>query len=97
MKKEELDLNHPDALKFNIFLSNGQIGLLTCQGADKSTKTILTVGWIGPISFAPFLFYASIGNGKTKEDVMAYRYSYSIIKLPKFLASIFLQSKCWIH
>ena len=80
MKKEELDLNHPDALKFNIFMSNGQLGLITSQSADKSIKTIFAVGWVGPISFAPFLLYASIGNGKTKDDIMAYRYSYSIIK-----------------
>lgn len=85
MKKLELDLQHTDALKFNIFLSNGQINLVSCLDEDTSMKCIFTIGWIGPVSFSPFLLYASIGNGQSKDDIMSYRYSYAVIKNSKVI------------
>ena len=79
MKKAEFDLKGPDILKLIWLLSNGQVVMLTCCNSEKSINGIITLGWVTPISFEPFLIMASVGSGGKETGDRAYRFCYSLI------------------
>lgn len=80
MSKKELTLPSDDVLKFNLFLSNGQTVLITSCNKDGSIRGIAPISWFMPTSHNPDLFMVSIGNGPPESGLLAYRYSYTLIK-----------------
>lgn len=81
MKKNEFDLNGPDAMKLSWLLSNGQVMLLTCCNSEKTVNGIIALSWITPTSHEPLLFTASVGNGE--KDSMSYRFCHTLISETK--------------
>ena len=77
MKKEELDLTSPDLQKFIFYLSNGQTAMITCSNKENTERGIISVSWITPTSFDPFLM--SIVMAKGTKGSPTYRYSYALI------------------
>jgi flavin reductase (DIM6/NTAB) family NADH-FMN oxidoreductase RutF len=78
--KKEIDIASEEMLRVNLFLSNGQVMLVTSCSADGSTKGIATIAWVTPTSHAPNLILASIGNGPEEAGILSYRYSYRLVK-----------------
>lgn len=83
MQKTEFDLNGENVMKLSWLLSNGQIVMLTCCNIQKSVNGIISIGWMTPTSFEPFLLLASVGSGGKETGDRAYRVCYSLINETK--------------
>lgn len=83
MEKKEFNLQGENAMKLNWLLSNGQVVMLSCCNAKKTMNGIMSIGWMTPTSFEPFLITVSVGSGGKETGDRAYRVCYSLINETK--------------